>query len=127
MKFFRQKTTDKTLTRPEALACTPHLATSIEWTELENGDVLIEYRLNIKPFFIAITRKFSKQPDHKITKKLQLDQMGSDVWRMIDGHKDVKSIIRMISEKSGLTLQEAEISVTTFLRELGRRGLVLMH
>jgi hypothetical protein len=52
--------------------------------------------------------------------------MGSSVWQMFDGEKDVKAIIREVSKQSGLSLQEAEISVTTFLRQLGRRGLILM-
>jgi hypothetical protein len=46
---------------------------------------------------------------------------------MFDGEKEVKAIIMDVAEQTGLTLQEAEISVTTFLRELGRRGLVLIR
>ena len=52
--------------------------------------------------------------------------MGSKVWQMFDGEKDVKTIIREVSNQSGLSLQESEISVTTFLRQLGRRGLILI-
>lgn len=127
MKFFKQKIKPKPITRPEALACIPYRSSLIDWNELENGDILIEYKLDLKPFFISIARRFSKQPDHNISKKLQLDEMGSRVWKMIDGENDVKSIIKTVSEKSGLTIQEAEISVTTFLRELGRRGLVQLQ
>lgn len=127
MKFFRQKEQPPEITRPDALACIPQRSSSIDWNELENGDIFIEYKLDIKPFFISIVRKFSKQPDRKITKKLQLDEMGSSVWRMIDGQNDVKFIIKIVSEKSGLSLQEAEISVTTFLRDLGRRGLIRLQ
>jgi hypothetical protein len=46
---------------------------------------------------------------------------------MFDGEKEVRTIIREVANQSGLSLQEAEISVTTFLRELGRRGLILIH
>ena len=52
--------------------------------------------------------------------------MGSAVWQMFDGEKDIKTIIVDVADQTGLTLQEAEISVTTFLRQLGRRGLILM-
>lgn len=127
MKFFNKNEKPGAITRPEALACIPQHSSAIDWNELENGDIFIEYNLDLKPFFVSIVKKFSSQPDRRITKKLQLDGMGSSVWRMIDGQNDVKSIIKSVSEKSGLSIQEAEISVTTFLRELGRRGLVQLQ
>jgi hypothetical protein len=114
------------LTRTEALAGIPQRAPSATWVTLENGDILIEYPLNIKPFFIQLANRFQKDVAPRPTKKLQLDGMGSSVWQMFDGEKDVKAIIREVSKQSGLSLQEAEISVTTFLRQLGRRGLILM-
>jgi len=127
MKFFRkQRAAEPTITRTEALLCRPLHSPEIHWQQAENGDILIEYNINLKPFFIEIARKFSKQAESKITKKLQLDAIGSRVWQMIDGQNDVKSIIRATSEHSGLSLQEAETSVTTFLRQLGRRGLIQM-
>ncbi len=116
----------KGLTRTEALAGIPQRAPSANWKVLADGDILIEYPLDIKPFFIQLTNRFQKKQAQRPTKKLQLDNMGSTVWQMFDGVKDVKTIIREVSDQSGLSLQEAEISVTTFLRQLGRRGLILM-
>jgi hypothetical protein len=130
MRFFKRKATQdaaKGPTRTEALASIPVRSPSATWEVLENGDILIEYPLNIKPFFIQLARRFNLGEPQTPTKKLQLDAMGSRVWRMFDGEKEVKAIIRDVAEQSGLTLQEAEISVTTFLRELGRRGLILIR
>jgi hypothetical protein len=100
---------------------------SATWEVLEDGNILIEYPLNIKPFFIQLARRFNLGEPQRPTKKLQLDAMGSRVWKMFDGQKEVKAIIIDVAEQTGLTLQEAEISVTTFLRELGRRGLILIR
>lgn len=127
MRLFRKKTEPEGLTRTEALACIPHTSPSVTWKEAENGDILIEYPLNIKPFFIQLARRFNKGREQKHTKQLQLDNMGSIVWQMFDGEKDVRTIIRAVADQSGLSLQEAEISVTTFLRELGRRGLIIIR
>ena len=131
MKLFRKKKAPqgvvKGLTRTEALAGVPRIPPSATWVVLENGDILIEYPLHIKPFFIQLANRFDKGVKPRPTKKLQLDGMGSRVWQMFDGEKDVKAIIREISEQSGLSLQEAEISVTTFLRQLGQRGLITMR
>lgn len=130
MKLFRKKKAPQGVvkgpTRTEALAGVPRISPSATWVVLENGDVLIEYPLNIKPFFIQLANRFNKGQAQQPTKKLQLDSMGSRVWQMFDGEKDVKTIIRQVSDQSGLSLQEAEISVTTFLRQLGRRGLILV-
>lgn len=114
------------ITRTESLACIPEQSSNIICTDGEDGSVTIEYPLPLKPFFVSLARKFNKTEERTLTKKLQLDNIGSIVWLMIDGSTDVKTIIKQIVPETGLSLQEAEISVTTFLRELGRRGLILL-
>ncbi|MCP4343848.1 MAG: PqqD family protein [Desulfobulbaceae bacterium] len=134
MKLFRKKTasnrlsTEKAngLTRTESLASIPHRSPSATWEILENGDIIIEYPLNIKPFFLQLANRFNKGQEQIPTKKLQLDSTGSRVWQMFDGVKEVKTIIREVADQTGLSLHEAEISVTTFLRQLGQRGLILL-
>lgn len=88
--------------------------------------MIIEYPLPLKPFFISIARRFYKTEEPTLTKKLQLDSVGTKVWLLVDGSTDVKTIIKEIAPWTGLSLQEAELSVTTFLRELGRRGLIII-
>jgi len=114
------------LTRTESLACIPQKSPSVTWEILENGDIIVEYPLNIKPFFLQIAERFQKGRQQKLTKKLQLDNLGSMVWRIVDGERDIKTIIKQFAADTGISIQEAELSVTTFFRELGRRGLILM-
>lgn len=127
MKLFKKKSQPEGPTRTEALAGIPEPSPSVKWKILENGEILIEYPLQLKPFFIELTRRFRSSSEQQLTKKLQLDTMGSMVWHMIDGQKSIKDIIREVSNHNGLSLQEAEISVTGFFRELGRRGLILIR
>jgi len=110
----------------ESLACIPQHLPSINWKRTEKGNVLIEYPLSIKPFFLQIARRFKKEPQTTLTKKLQLDTLGSSVWVMIDGKSDVKTIIEKFTANSGLSQQEAEQSITTFFLQLGQRGLIAM-
>ena len=117
----------KAVTRTEALACVPEKSPAVQWDTQENGEIIIEYPLPLKPFFISLSKRFTKSAEQRLTKKLQLDVIGSQVWIMIDGATDVKAIIKEMAPATGLSLQEAEISVTTFLRELGRRGLILLR
>ncbi len=137
MKLFKKKTASKGKTqrptRAEALAGIPRISPEVAWKIVEDGTILIEYPLHIKPFFLQLAKRFTRstrlinKQDARLTKKLQLDGMGSKVWQLFDGKKNIKTIIKEVTEFSGLTLQEAEISVTTFLRDLGRRGLIVIH
>ena len=71
--------------------------------------------------------RFNPNTKTTLTKKLQLDPMGSQVWLLIDGKNSVGDIIRLFAERTAITHQEAEQAVTAFLRELGRRGLILLR
>ncbi len=97
------------------------------WRILENGELLLEWPLRIRPFFITLAKRLSKVAVESPTRKIQLDSLGCLVWNMVDGQKNVALIIQEFRSASGLSVQEAEISVTAFLRELGRRGLVVMR
>lgn len=128
MRLFKKKPPAARPTRTEALSCIPEKAASATCRVLDNGDILVEYPLNIRPFFLQLAGRFHPQGASRVpTRKLQLDRLGSMVWQMVDGGKDVGMIIKEFSRASGLTLQEAEISVTAFFRQLGRRGLILMR
>ncbi len=123
----KNKQAPEQFTRTQALSCIPVKTAGITWHEGENGDVLIEYPLPLKPFFLSIAKRFNKGEAQQLTKKLQLDETGSMVWMLMDGTNSVKTIIKEVAQQTGLTLQEAELSVTTFLRELGRRGLIILQ
>jgi len=130
MKLFKTRkpeTKPQALTRTESLACIPQKSPAVTWEVLENGDILLEYPLNMRPFFLQLVERFQKKPQPNLTKKLQLDKMGSMVWNIIDGELDVRNIIKLFAADTGISLQESELSVTTFFRELGRRGLVQMR
>ena len=53
--------------------------------------------------------------------------MGSHVWQYIDGKTSVKSMIEDFADHYGVTRQEAEQSITAFLVELGKRGIIAMR
>ncbi len=97
------------------------------WRILESGEILLECPLRIRPFFITLANRIAGGAVDNPTRKIQLDGLGCQVWTMVDGRKNVAMIIQEFTRTSGLSAQEAEISVTTFLRELGRRGLLVMQ
>ncbi len=121
-----KKEKSRAITRTEALGCIPEKSPGVHWSTQEGGDILIEYPLALKPFFLSLAKKFNRGREEKLTKKLQLDETGSKVWLLMDGRTNVKAIITAVSSHTGLSRQEAELSVTTFLRELGKRGLIIL-
>lgn len=128
MKFFRSnKTEAATLSRNEALACIPQIVPAVSWQTQTSGDILIEYPLPVKPLLKAIFTRFNRESTEKLTRKLQLDALGSQVWLLIDGSTSVGEIIRTFARSSNITNQEAEQSVTAFIRQLGNRGLIILR
>jgi hypothetical protein len=128
MKLFRsKKEPPPQINRAESLACIPVILPAITWEKQDSGEILIEYPLVLKPLLKAIFMRFNKEKTEKLTKKLQLDGLGSQVWSCIDGQRNVQEIIAEFATASTITNQEAELSVTTFIRELGRRGLIILR
>ena len=124
MKVFRKKPGANTISREQALAYTPVKSTQINEARLETGEVIIEYPLAVRPWIAAVARRLGGQQNHVQTKKLQLDTLGTSVWDLVDGNRSVSRIIKIFAETHRLENREAEISVTQFIRELGRRGLL---
>lgn len=88
--------------------------------------VQIEYKLVLKPFLQSIFERFGAAAHEAPTRKLELDALGSQVWHWIDGSRTTADLIETFARHHKISTQEAEQSVTLFLRELGRRGLIAL-
>jgi len=110
--------------REAALACTPVKNRQILESRLDSGEVLIRYQTQWRPWVAALARRLGHAGSARNERKLQLDDLGSSVWDLIDGRRTVRQIIRSFSEAHQLQAREAEVAVTQFLRELGKRGLL---
>mgnify|MGYP002062711251 CR=1 FL=1 len=84
----------------------------------------VGYPLIVKPWIAAVARRLGGSQDRKQTKKLQLDAMGTSVWDLVDGKRSVRTIIQIFAKAHRLENREAEVSVTSFIRQLGQRGLL---
>ena len=115
------------MTRDQALACVPVCNNVLSWKKLENGNIQIEYQLILKPFLVSIFNRFNRTSSARPTRKLELDELGSEVWEMVDGSRNTADLIGQFADNHGLTIQEAEGPVTAFLRELGKRGLIALR
>ena len=111
--------------RQYALACIP--VRNPECTEKQKAEgILLSYSIQAKPWFRKVFQTAAGREPETIHKKLQLDSMGSSVWQMIDGKKSVLMISRSFRQQHQLGQREAEISVSEFIQQLGKRGLVAL-
>ena len=124
MRVFRKKSGASHLSRTESLEYTPVKSRQISETRLESGEVIIEYPLAVRPWIAAVARRLGGHQNRKQTKKLQLDALGTSVWDLVDGKRSVRNIIRIFAKTHRLENREAEVSVTSFIRQLGQRGLL---
>ena len=65
--------------------------------------------------------KIFPEPEEK---RIRLDQIGSIVWELCDGKRTVKEIVDFICEKYKLLPRETEVSLSTYLNSLVKRGLI---
>ncbi len=117
---------EKDLSRQEAMECIPlRNPEAIEYQSDEG--LLLHYPITAKPLFHSLISKLTGKDGSSVQKKLQLDHLGSSVWELIDGKRSVKRIATIFQKEHQLDRREAETAIATFLKDLGKRGLVAMR
>ena len=111
-------------TRVESLSYRPVKNSEVQEKKLENGEVLLTYPLSLRPWFIHLAGRLGLRSVEPLTRKLQLDEMGSLTWTLLDGKCTVQDTIEHLCRKYNLNRRETEIAVTGFLRQLGKRGII---
>ena len=81
----------------------------------------------MRPVFAGLVKRFGGPEVQTQIKKLQLDELGTSVWKLMDGKRSVRQLVEMFGGTHQLEPREAEVSVTQFIRELGRRVLIGMR
>jgi hypothetical protein len=127
MKVFKKISKGIQVSREDALKCIPVKNIQITESRLESGEIIIRYPITMRPWIAGLVKRFGHPQDKNQTKKLQLDELGVAVWNLIDGSRPVRQIIQAFAESHRLQMREAEVAVTEFLRELGKRGLIGMQ
>jgi len=124
MRRFNAKKKSGLPSREDALECTPIKNDRVEESRLENGELQLSYPVTSRPWLAGLARRLGRKPKETYLKKLQLDALGTEVWELLDGGSRVRDVIRQFAARHRLQQREAELAVTRFLRELGKRGLI---
>jgi len=127
MRVFKKKPKGPSISRAEALNRIPVKNHQISEDRLETGEVVINYPVTMRPLFAGLIKRFGGPEVQTQMKKLQLDELGTTVWDLVDGNRSVRQLVKAFAGTHQLEPREAEVSVTQFMRELGRRGLIAMR
>ena len=111
-------------TRAEAFAYRPVKNREVQEEELEGGEIVLTYPLVIRPWVAGIAQRLGLQSREPLTRRLQLDEMGSLTWSLLNGKRTVQDVVDSLCRRYKLNRREAEVATTEFLRELGKRGLI---
>lgn len=71
--------------------------------------------------WVKLTSKIFMLPDKRV---VVLDSIGAFVWQMCDGKHTISQIIKALQKKHQLTRKEAETSLFTFIKMLGKRNFI---
>ena len=110
---------DRATARREFLALRPLRNPNLGWEEVEGRVVLTVPRPDT--IQVKLINIFFPVPE---ARKVVLDPIGSDVWRVCDGQTPIAEISQILGRNYKLGTREAELSLQQFFKDLGRRGYV---
>ena len=108
------------LTREDLLRSRPVRNSLVKWNESENGEVSLIVPQK-KTLWVRILSAISMLPRSRV---VALDELGSLVWTMCDGHNSIDSIVKTLRHKYKLTRKEVDASLLAYFRKLGKRGII---
>jgi len=106
--------------RETALTAYPVRNRSLEYQRLESGELAITVRRRSELWARLLSKVFVVPRQRQVL----LDEVGADIWELCDGEHTVRDLVAHVARKYQLNRKEAEVSLTAYLRNLGKRGLV---
>lgn len=117
--LFRRKRKPR-LSREEALSALPVRNARLTTKRGENNELMlvVPRRSDWVGRVLSVVFVVPKE------RLIALDEVGADIWELCDGSHTVGQLIEIVGKKHKLNRKEAEVSLTTYLRQLGKRGLI---
>lgn len=90
----------------------------VEWQNLGEKVVL---KIRRSDWIALLLRWLTSRP---IYRQIELDEIGSFVWRLCDGSHTIADIAKALQQCYQLSRREAFASLSEFLNQLQKRGLI---
>jgi len=108
------------LSREHALQARPVRNPALKWEALDSGEVQVVLPRRRDVMGKLLSSVFYVPQ----SKPISLDVVGARVWQLCDGEHTVNEIAEALMEEHKLHRREAEVSLTEFLKMLGKRNMV---
>lgn len=108
------------LTRRDVLDSRPIRNAQLQWEKGSKGEIRITLPLK-KTWWAKFLSSILLAPRSKI---LVLDELGTKVWNMCDGSKNVEEIIQVLCRDLNMNRKEVETSLLHYLKQLAGRSLI---
>ena len=102
------------------LASRPTRNESLRWENNDNDEVQV-FITRQETWRVRLLSKFFYIPKQR---KITLDEVGSEVWRMCNGRNSVGKMIELLSDEYSLNRKEAEVSLLQYLKTLGQKRFI---
>ena len=120
MGIFSRKVPQPKLDRREAMSARPVLNTLVKIERAADGNIVLQVPRPDNMMVRWVSRSFGL-PTYK---KVALDELGTFVIEHCNGEHTVRDIVDKFAKRFRLNRREAEVSMSTFLRDLGRRSII---
>jgi len=119
--WFRRQRNDPGIGRAEAFGARPYRTAGVTVSACEGGLRLgVSWSRPRWQCWLGGGRR-------RVEKQYELDACGREVYEACDGVRSLRTIVHEFAERRQVSLAEAELSVTAFLRLLMQRGLIGMR
>ncbi len=108
------------LSRQDSLSARPVLNRLVKLDRAEDGNIILQIPRRDTATARAVARVFGIPPYRRVA----LDELGTFVIELCDGQHTVRELVDKFSKRFRLNRREAEVSLSTFLRTLGRRSII---
>jgi hypothetical protein len=108
------------LSRDEAFEARPVRNPALKWriNDDEFVEVIVPRR---KDMFGRVMGFLFFVPE---SRPITLDEVGTAVWHLCDGDHTVQDIVKSLAKEYKLQKREVEVSLTEYLKTLGKKGMV---
>lgn len=113
----------RTLSTVELLDAVPVRNRAVECESAREGEIVLKVPLRAQWYMkppVGWLFPFSRY------RRVALDRLGMEVWDGCDGKQTAERIVEQFARRHRLSFHEARLGVMQFLRDLTRRGLIVM-
>ena len=119
-KLKLKKRPDSQFDRQNIVNALPLRNSLIKW-EIDDKDEVTLVIPQKQTLWVRAVSKLFMMPEKRV---IVLDEVGSYVWQLCDGKNSIKQVVKHLCERYHMTRKEAETSLFTFMRQLGKRNIV---